>query len=238
MPGRAARLRVAMPLDLMSPRAFSVALANGERRLGRILYRPQCQGCRECVPIRIPVARFAPNRSQRRAWAKASAVFAVSVGPIEATVEKCRLHDRHLHERGLARHDDVLLPEEYLDHFGCSFVDSCEVRYRLGDRLAAVAIVDVADDSWSAVYTFWDPDLAHLSPGVFSVLQQIELCRQSGIAWLYLGFRVAGCRHMRYKAQYQPHELHIDNVWQPGCALPPEDTREPEQPAVVVTALS
>jgi arginine-tRNA-protein transferase len=109
--------------------------------------------------------------------------------------------------------------------YGAFLVDSCtesfEIRYIVDNtvegmtesQLAGVAIVDRGSDALSAVYTYFDPDLGHLSPGVFSVLEQIELCKRWGLRWLYLGLYVRNCSSMAYKARYLPHERLLDGEW-------------------------
>ena len=76
-----------------------------------------------------------------------------------------------------------------------------------------MAICDQGRESLSAVYYYYDPAVAHLSPGVFSVLTQLDLCRARGLRYLYLGLYIAESPHMNYKARYLPHERLIEGKW-------------------------
>ncbi len=93
-------------------------------------------------------------------------------------------------------------------------VDTMEVSYRVGGRLMGVSLLDVCDRSWSSVYHFFAPEFARRSPGVFSVLAEIETCKRIGVPFYYLGYWIAGCPAMAYKANYRPCEVLIGNVWQ------------------------
>src|SRR5690606_37074610 len=99
---------------------------------------------------------------------------------------------------------------EFLVHTCC---ESFEVRYFHEDLLIGVAVTDRATDGLSAVYTFFDPTYSRLSPGVFSVLTQLSLCRHWGLEYLYLGLYVDGCRAMTYKSRYLPQERLINGCW-------------------------
>jgi len=178
-----------------------------------LLYRPDCARCRACEAIRVDVAAFRPDKTQRRVFRRGESVFETTIGQPTVTLEKVELYNRHKIERGL------LIGPELLDAFGYEqfLVESCtetiELAYRADDKLVGVAIVDRAADALSAVYFYFDPDYEHYSPGTYSILKLINLCRSWSLRHLYLGLYVADCRAMSYKARYLPHERLIQGEW-------------------------
>jgi arginine-tRNA-protein transferase len=213
LPGRMARLPHRFPLARLAPEEFDQRLAQGDRRSGVLLYRTQCAGCRACEPIRLDVTRFAPGRTQRRILRKGDRLLSCRVGEPIADGERVALFNRHRRLRQLEHGDDPVDVEAYA-HF---LVESCcntwEISYQLEGRIVCVAITDVGAASLSAVYCFFDPALAHLSLGTYSILKQAELCRQTGRRHLYLGYYVAQSPHMSYKARFHPHERLIGGRW-------------------------
>lgn len=210
---RVARLPLRVPLSVVSPDTFDRLLAGGERRSGRMMYRTQCPECSACHPLRVPTARFEPTDSQRRVWRKNEGVLKVEMGPPGLTRDHLTLYNRHKIERGLSRRDEPLTPEGYRQWLVNTCADTVEVRYRIGDRLVGVSILDFGRKAASSVYHYFDPDEAKRSIGVYSAMKEIEICRRSGIDWYYLGYYVADCSRLSYKAGYWPHERRLDGVW-------------------------
>ncbi len=182
------------------------------RRMGPLVYRPECEGCKACRNLRIPVAGFRPNRSQRRC-SKGNADLTIEIGPAEPTAEKHALYRRYLAHR----HDGTMDGSEFeFEVLTASTIASREYRYRLEGRLLAVGLVDVEPGAMSAVYCYFDPDHPTRGLGVFNILRMIEDCRRQGVPYVYLGYWVAESRAMRYKADFQPCEvLDGDGVWRP-----------------------
>jgi arginyl-tRNA--protein-N-Asp/Glu arginylyltransferase len=206
LPGRDSRL-VALRPQRLTPGLYRLFLDLNFRRLGQIVYRPACDGCRECRQVRVDVAGFRPSRAQRRAW-KRNADVVAEAGPPEATAEKHEVYRRYLS----ARHDGQMNGswKEFRDfHETPSFTR--EVVFRAGGRLLGAGVYDVSPGALSAVYFYFDPELASRSPGTLNVLWLVEECRRLDAPWLYLGYHVAESPSMAYKAGFRPREILGDD---------------------------
>lgn len=194
------------------PAAYHELMNRGFRRSGHILYRPVCEGCNACVPLRVPVAEFEPSRSQRRVLRRNTDVI-LAVNVPRLTPEKHDLYVRYLRAQhpGSEQGQDEENLREFL-YSTCTDTLEFEFRDRAG-RLLGVTIADMCEHSLSSVYHYFEPEEARRSVGVYSVLREIQWCRESGIPHYYLGFWVRGCRAMEYKADYQPHELLHNGRW-------------------------
>ncbi|GAB1406991.1 arginyltransferase [Thermomonas brevis] len=204
-------------LDPHDPRLaalYPMALDWGFRRSGDILYRPGCQGCRACVAVRVPVALFAPNRSQRRCLARNADVDARIVAPVR-TEEQLALYRKYLGARHRGGGMDDHGGHEFDQFLVGSWNDGrfLELRQRDSHRLLGVAVTDLAGGAMSAVYTFYDPDEAARGLGTLGVLKQLEWARRDGHAHLYLGYWIAGHPKMDYKRRFQPLEGFDGRGW-------------------------
>jgi len=213
LPGRMARLPLRLPARRLRPQELAQRLAAGDRRQGVLLYRPSCPTCQACEAIRLDVREYRPTRTQQRIVRRGDALLTTTVGPPSHSSEKVALYNRHKIERGLLTSDGLIDNDGYEQFLVDTCADTIELTYRHHGTLIGVAIADRAADALSAVYCCYDPSYARFSPGVYSILKQLELCRTWHLPYLYLGLYVAGCDAMAYKARYLPHERLIDGAW-------------------------
>lgn len=211
-PERQARDLVLDPADPTLPSLYGPALAMGFRRSGSHVYRPHCAECRACTPVRIPVARFEPNRSQRRCLAR-NADLQVSMTPAARTDETFELYRDYVGSRHAGGGMDDPSPADFDGFLSCSWSPTAFLEIRRDQELLAVAVTDVLPDALSAVYTFFSPQHAERSLGTFAILSQIEQARRQGIDFLYLGFWLDGHPKMHYKTSFRPLEYLAGRQW-------------------------
>ena len=212
LPDRLARSQVALPGQRVDAEVYGKLLQLGFRRSGLHVYRPHCDACCACVPVRVAVDAFRPNRAQRRAK-QHNAGMQVTQLKAYFDPEHFELYQRYQfarHAGGGMDHDDR---ERYTYFLVSSSVETHMLVFRQEGVLCMVSLVDRVADGLSAVYTFFDPDLAASSLGVFNVLWQIDWARQLSLPYLYLGYWVENSQKMAYKQQYQPLECRINGLW-------------------------
>ena len=212
LPGRLARSQVATPSYLIDTATYSHLVASGFRRSGAFTYRPYCDHCRACTPVRVVADEFAPNRSQRRTQ-KANSHLTTRVMELKFSHEHYALYRRYQsirHPGGGMDHDSR---EQYAHFLLQSNVHTRLVEFRDQGHLRMVGIIDELADGLSSVYTFFDPERERQSLGTYSILWQIAEAKRRGLPYVYLGYWIEESRKMSYKTDFRPIEGLVRASW-------------------------
>jgi len=212
LPDRLARSQVATPSHLIDSRLYGELVRLGFRRSGAFTYRPYCDHCRECVPVRIPVARFKESRSQRRSW-KRHLNLATNRRNLAFDSEHYALYLRYQRQRHPGGGMDQDSREQYQHFLLHSNVGTELIEFRDATGLRMVSLVDRLYDGLSSVYTFYDIEPSGASYGTFNVLWQIRRCRELGLSYVYLGYWIEGSKKMAYKSAFRPLEGLVQGGW-------------------------
>jgi arginine-tRNA-protein transferase len=208
LPGQMASLdyRIIFAIDTAD---YEDLLQRGWRRHGCHFFRPACRACTECRSLRVDVARFRPTKSQRRCLGR-NAHIRLEIGTPAVSSAHLKLFNAYhadMHSRRGWPHRQVGA-DEYVESFLVgTWPFAREFRYYDGARLVGVGLVDEFASGLSSVYFYHDPQWRPLGPGTFSILREISHARETGRPWHYLGYWIAGCASMSYKARFGPHEL-------------------------------
>jgi arginyl-tRNA--protein-N-Asp/Glu arginylyltransferase len=199
----------------------------GFRRSQNVLYRPACADCSACLSARIRVNDFQPSRSQRRTMARNRHLRREATSPW-ATEEQYELFRRYLD----SRHAEGGMADMDVFEFA-AMIEETPVRSRVIEysmpadpapaprpghnpprrKLVGVCLTDILDDGLSLVYSFYDPAPQQQGIGTHIILDHIDLARQVGLPYVYLGYWVPGSAKMDYKARFSPLEIYRDGAW-------------------------
>ena len=220
LPNKMAQSLIAAPQHLINAEVYSSLIDQGFRRSGKFAYRPHCENCQECIPVRISVNDFTPNRSQKRAF-KQHQNLTTKVVPVDYYEEHYALYAAYQR----SRHSDLTKTEvseadeiEQYKNFLCqSNVESVLVEFRDQDELKMLSVIDIVRDGISAVYTFYDTSEAgpakQPSYGTYNVMWQIEWAKNLELPYLYLGYWIKDSPKMAYKQNYKPLQKLINSEW-------------------------
>ncbi len=200
------------PSIRLDTRSYTLLSQIGFRRSGPHIYKPMCADCNACIPVRVLAPSFAPKRRHRRLQKRNQDLTATVAQPNNQD-EVWALYARYI----TLRHFDGDMYPPSRDQFVNFLVEGREeaqfIEYRLRGRLAAVAVIDQLQDSLSAIYTFFDPDLEQRSLGSYAIIDIIERAVTAGLPYVYLGYWIGDSAKMRYKAEFLPQQRLIENVW-------------------------
>jgi len=235
LPAETSRMEYRVLRDLNAD-TFAHLLRRGWRRFGRMVFRPQCQSCRKCRPLRVDVARFERSRSLRRTMSR-NAHIHVRIAPPSVTNSHIVLFNTW--QADMSERRGWPLQHTSEEGYYANFLDGDtsfirEFQYLDGNRLVGIGLVDCTPIGLSSIYFYHDPAWRPLGPGTYSVLTEIETARQSGLPHVYLGYWIAENQSMRYKSRFVPHELledfvedDVEPVWRP-----PDEESGGENPLV------
>jgi arginine-tRNA-protein transferase len=214
LPDRQARSQVATPAHLIDAQIYSSLVREGFRRSGIFTYRPHCDQCQACIPVRLPVAELQPNRSQRRAF-KQHTNLRIRELPLIFFDTHFALYKRYQQARHPGGGMDEDSHDQYAQFLLQSRVDTRLIEFSDDQGVRMVSLIDVLEDGLSSVYTFYDTDLPGSSFGVFNILWQAAQCQALGLPYLYLGYWIAESQKMAYKTAFRPIEGRINGHWTP-----------------------
>lgn len=212
LPGQRARTLFIDP-EFPVDQAHNTRLSEiGFRRSGAHIYRPNCGTCQQCLSCRVVVRHFRPNRRFQRILRRNEDIDVRPVTDISGD-EYYLLYSHYIN----VRHGDGDMYPPSREQYQSFLLRGCEgtayYELRADERLLGVMVVDHLENGLSAVYTFYDPLEERRSLGSYAILWQLEEAGRLGLPYLYLGYWIRDSRKMRYKIEYRPLELLVNQRW-------------------------
>ncbi len=209
IPGQFWRFRYFFAVNLNAIELESF-LSTGWRKFGYYFFKPDCDSCSQCSPLRVKAQQFKPSKSQKRILKKNAGIH-VRFEPLEYTDEIFKLYQKHSLNRFGKEETDA---EEFAANFFTESCPSCLSVYYSKESLTRVGFLDISNSALSSVYFVYDTDYSTLNPGTFSILYEINHAASLGLNDYYLGYYIESCNRMAYKGTFRPYEVYD---WQTKC---------------------
>lgn len=211
LPDQQERLLIALDDRLQNNERYSWLMSQGFRRSGDQIYRPHCQSCQACNSLRVMVNDFMPSKSQKRTLKRNQHITIKTSNSVQDSYYP--LYESYINT---LHSDGSMYPatyDQYKSFLSSSLTEQLFIEAWDHNQLVGVAVTDILDNALSAVYTFYDPNLRKSALGVFSILNQLNIAKEMGKDFLYLGYQIDSCQKMNYKNKYFPYQRLIKNTW-------------------------
>ena len=199
--------------DLDSDITHDFMAKSGFRRSHGIIYKPDCENCNECKPVRISAKEFQFSKKYLRILNKNSEINSNEV-KLVGTNEQYSLFKKYQNNRHKNGNMSLMELNEYKSMVEESPVNTILLEYRNNDgELLAASLTDQLFDGYSMVYTFYDPKEKNKSLGNFMILDHINRARKKALSYIYLGYYIKDCSKMSYKKNFKPLEILHNKTW-------------------------
>lgn len=210
---RIARMPLEFPRRPLMATDVDQLLEHGYRRTGSMFYRTHCPACRECIPTRVDVSAFQETRSMRRVLHRGRRELKIELGVPRVDARRVQLFNEHREHRELSRNGPAS-ESDYREFLVTTSIETLEMSFQLDGSLIGAAILDFGARSLNAVYTYFETSARRYSIGTLAILKQLELARETGRQFVYLGLFVEDNAHLNYKARFRPQQRLINGGWQ------------------------
>ena len=180
---------------------LDILLTRGWRKFGMYYFRPVCNGCAECVPIRLRTAELSYSKSMKRALRRCAEIT-VRFNGLKYSDEIYEIYKNHSE----VRFGKVSSESDFLHSFYTQSCPAIQSEYYLKDKLIAVGFLDVSSRALSSIYFVYHTDYSDFRLGTFSVLRESEYALSLGLDYYYLGYYVRDNISMAYKNNFHVNE--------------------------------
>ena len=210
LPEQQERLGFCLDPICHSTKSYASLLTMGFRRNGNHIYRPECKNCQACQSLRVDALNFSPSKTQKKQRNQLKN-FNIEMRS-DLDPNWFALYEKYIAARH--RHGDMYPAdcESFLSFIQSQWQTTEYLHLYQDDILLAIAVMDVVEDGYSALYTFFEPEHPW-SLGTLAILAQIEQAKKTKRPWLYLGFYIEACDAMKYKIKYRPNERYNGSTW-------------------------
>jgi leucyl-tRNA---protein transferase len=214
LPNKLAQSLIASPQNIVNAQVYNDLIHQGFRRSGKFAYRPHCENCKACTPIRIVLEQFTPTRSQKRAF-KQHADLTANIIPVSFDEAHFALYSQYQRLRHSSIEEADNDAEQYQQFLCLSNVDTFMIEFKDAQGLVKiVSVVDIVHDGISAVYTFYDATQTQASYGTFSIMWLCQWTKSLNLPYLYLGYWIQDSPKMAYKQKFNPQQKLVDGEWE------------------------